>query len=247
MEQRMELIVDLIKKSQAGLDQEQLKREAKVIFAHIRPEELHHAEEHLRGIGIDPQQMHSLRELQLNTLAEELTQIRKSVPQGHPVRVMIDEHDQILGTLAALEEVNERVQTAATLCTSNLDKLKVIANNLLAAEHHHEREEQVVFPELTKRNIGGTVQMMETEHNDLRLRKHGLKNLVEHAMDIDFNEFKHKLDELSNYIVYNLSDHIYKENHIMYPAALRLVKDEALWKDLQVQCDKIGYCDFQPV
>lgn len=245
MEQRTELIIDLIQKKHNGMDKEQLKREAKVVLAHIRPEEMRHAEEHLRAIGMNPADLHELRELQLATLEWELNQLRHATPPDHPIRVMIEEHDKILATLAALEEANGRIQQSLALDAKLLDRLKIIAHNLLAAEHHHAREEEVVFPELTKRNIGGTVQMMNMEHEDLRLRKHGLQDLVNQGNQIPFPDFQRKLDELAKYLVYNLSDHIYKENHIMYPAALRLVKDDDLWTSLQTHCNEIGYCEFK--
>lgn len=245
MEQRTDLIVDLIKKKHNGMDKEQLKREAKVVLSHIRPEEMRHAEEHLRAIGMNPADLHELRELQLATLEWELNQLRHATPADHPIRVMIEEHDKILATLAALEEVNDKLQQSQSLDNNLLDQLTIISHNLLAAEHHHSREEEVIFPELTKRNIGGTVQMMNMEHEDLRVRKHGLQDLVKQSKQIPFPDFQRKLDELAKYLVYNLSDHIYKENHIMYPAALRLVKDEDLWNNLQAHCDKIGYCKFK--
>ncbi|SDF51252.1 DUF438 domain-containing protein [Sporolituus thermophilus] len=247
MKQRVEMIVDLIKRYRAGEDLAQIKREAKVIFAHIRPEELRHAEEHLEAIGMDVRDLHDLRTLHLKTLEEELAQIRAATPPWHPVRTMIDEHDQILRTLNALEDLNGQVQQAPALTATMLAKLETIADNLLAAEHHHAREEQVVFPELTKRNIGGTVEVMNMEHSALRSKKQALKNLAKQGNHIEFSRFQQELHELAQALVYDLSDHIYKENHILYPAALRLVTDEALWQELKTRCDEVGYCDFKPL
>jgi DUF438 domain-containing protein len=64
---------------------------------------------------------------------------------------------------------------------------------------------------------------------------------------MDFAHFQRQLAEVAQFIVYNLSDHIHKENHIMFPAAVRLVKEKELWPELKKRCDEIGYCRFEPL
>lgn len=247
MEQRLKMIVDLIKRRHSGENLDKIKQEAKIVLAHIRPEELKQAEVHLQAIGMKPRDLHELRQMQLGTLQDELNKFQTTLQPDHPLSIMIKEHDQILTTLMKLEQLNGEVQKAASLPASILAKLNTVADNLLAAEPHHAREEDALFPELTKRNIGGTVNAMQMEHTELRERKHALKELVERGTPVDLMAFKAQLDEIAQYIIYNLSDHIYKENHIIYPASMRLLKEPTLWHEIKQKCDEIGYCDFKPL
>ena len=43
-----------------------------------------------------------------------------------------------------------------------------------------------------------------------------------------------------------LRDHIFKENNILYPTALEVIKENSVWKKMKDDCDKIGYCCFTP-
>lgn len=246
-EQRAAMIVDLVERYKGGADPDQVKREAKAVFAFVRPEMVDLAEKELARRNLDPADLHELHRLHLGNLQHELLQLLAAVEPWHPVRTMIKEHEEILATLERLEALNARVQAASSLEPAAQRELTDIAANLLAAEYHHRREEEVVFPELAKRGIGATVEAMEAEHEELRRRKHALRALAERGADQDFEAFRRELDELATYIVYNLGDHIHKENHIMFPAAVRMVKEEGLWPRLKERCDEIGYCDFRPL
>ena len=87
---------------------------------------------------------------------------------------------------------------------------------------------------------------MRLEHEDLRKKKRSLRDLGESVENIDFNEYKEKLSKLSNDICFELRDHIYKENYILYPTALESIDDKNNWSNIKEKCDKIGYCDFTP-
>lgn len=247
LEQRIELIADLVQRYKGGAQLEQVKREAKAVFGHMRPDEIGAVERGLTARRVNIEDLHEVHRLHLDNLQQELATIRAAVEPWHPIRTMIDEHDEILRTLDALEGLNSKVQQAADSDKALLAELRTLAENLLAAEHHHKREEDVVFPELTKGGIGMTVKAMSDEHDEMRAMKHALRSLADRAENMEFSDFQRELDNLAQYIVYNLGDHIYRENYILYPAALRMVSDKALWTDLKRRCDEIGYCHFKPV
>jgi len=87
---------------------------------------------------------------------------------------------------------------------------------------------------------------MRMEHDDLRTKKKALKEAVENVSRLDFNEFKEMVDKASKYIIFNLRDHIFKENHILYPTAIESIKEKETWEDMKRRCDEIGYCSFTP-
>jgi DUF438 domain-containing protein len=243
MDDRVEAVSKLIKKYKNGGDPAQVKREAKAIFAHLRSDELTNIEDLLTQQGLKPQDLHEVYTLHLSNLHAELKQLVSAVEPWHPIRTMIEEHEYILATLERLEKLNFRVQNAQAIDDDMAQQLKTLASDLLAAEHHHLREEEVIFPELTNRGIGGPVKIMAMEHDELRAKKRELNDLAAKPIS-NLATFKEQLDDLADYLVYNLADHIYKENHILYPAAVRLINDYELWTELKRKCDEIGYCTF---
>jgi hypothetical protein len=54
-----------------------------------------------------------------------------------------------------------------------------------------------------------------------------------------------ELGRVGGYITEALSSHIYKEDHILYPAALQTITAEE-WQEIREQCDELGYCCFTP-
>lgn len=121
-----------------------------------------------------------------------------------------------------------------------------LATSLLDAENHHKREEDILFPELEKRNITGPTRIMRMEHDDLRAKKKMLKETAQKASTMDFNECKSKLDDVAKHIVFELRDHIYKENYILYPTAIDAIKENSLWDEMKEKSNVIGYCPFTP-
>ena len=119
-----------------------------------------------------------------------------------------------------------------------------VAYHLVETEKHHQREEEAFFPEIEAAGITGPTRIMRLEHDDLRPRKKALKDLVANAKTQGFAEFVAQLRELADYISFNLRDHIFKENTILYPAAYDALPDEATWKRIKEKSDKIGYCYF---
>ena len=129
---------------------------------------------------------------------------------------------------------------------AEFSKALEIVQGILDAELHHKREEDVLFPELEKREITGPTRIMRLEHDQLREKKRRLKELIKVVEYLDFEDFKDNLQSLSKEICFELKDHIFKENYILYPTALEAIKDEKLWESMREKCDDIGYCPFTP-
>jgi len=96
------------------------------------------------------------------------------------------------------------------------------------------------------REITGPTRIMRMEHDDLSGKKKFLKKTAEEVSQLEFNEFKEKVDETAKYIIFNLRDHIFKENYILYPTAIESITEKETWEDMKRRCDKIGYCGFTP-
>lgn len=247
-EERIEKLTSVLKKLNSEVITEEIRREALNIVSNIDPIELSVAEQRLIEQGMEPQDLRNLCDIHMEVLSDELVKLKKRIEPGHMLDTLIVEHEIIKEFLTELEAMNKTIQELDSY-SENPDlfaKLQQLANNILDAEKHHKREEDVLFPELEKRNITGPTRIMRMEHDDLRMRKRLLKETAQKAEEMDFNECKEKVDELAKYIVFHLRDHIYKENYILYPTAIDALKDKALWDEMKNKSDVIGYCPFTP-
>jgi len=227
---------------------EALRKEALDIVSKISPIELSIAEQGLIEKGMDPKELRHLCDIHMEVLKGELDKIKTKIEPGHVIFTFIAEHDKILEFLTQLEEINFRIQKLEKYNSSleEIEALKTVVDNILDAENHHQIEEQVLFIELEARQITGPTRIMRMEHEDLRAKKKFLRQAAEEASELDFAEFKEKVDDTSKYIIFNLRDHIFKENYILYPTAIEAITERETWQDMKIRCDKIGYCGFTP-
>ncbi|HEY8889495.1 MAG TPA: DUF438 domain-containing protein [Clostridium sp.] len=245
---KIEKLTQVLQKlNQEGVT-ESLRKEALDIVSNISPIELSIAEQNLIETGMKPQDLRHLCDIHMEVLKGELDKIKTKIEPGHVVYTLIAEHDKILEFLTQLEEINLKIQKAENYdnALDEIEKLKTVASNILDAENHHQREEKVLFTEMENREITGPTRIMRMEHEDLRVKKNLLKVAAEEVSKLNFNEFKEKVDETAKYIIFNLRDHIFKENYILYPTAIESIKGKEIWQDMKRRCDEIGYCGFTP-
>jgi DUF438 domain-containing protein len=247
-EDRIKELTTILKKLNSEGVTEAIRTEALNIVSSIDPIELSIAEQRLIENGMEPQELRNLCDIHMEVLSDELVKLRKKIEPGHMLDTLIIEHEKIKEFLTELEALNLDIQKLNNYSENPelFIKLEELADNILSAEKHHKREEDVLFPELEKRNITGPTRIMRMEHDDLRERKRLLKEAANEADTMNFEECRKKIDELSKYIVFNLRDHIYKENYIMYPTAIDAIKDNTLWLKMKNKSDEIGYCPFTP-
>lgn len=245
---RIEKLTEILQKLNKDGITESLRKEALDIVSNINPIELSIAEQNLIEEGTNPQDLRHLCDIHMEVLKDELDKIKTKIQPGHVVYTLIAEHDKILEFLTELEEINLKIQQLKSH-DNNLevfDALRTVAANILDAENHHQREEKVLFAEMEDREITGPTRIMRMEHDDLRAKKKILKQAAEDVDKLDFNEFKEKIDDTAKYIIFNLRDHIFKENYILYPTAIESIKEKETWQDMKRRCDEIGYCGFTP-
>jgi uncharacterized protein len=246
--ERIDKLVQLLEKLNSGDITPELRQEALKMVSDVDPLELSLAEQKLIENGTKPEDLRHLCDIHMEVLKDELDKLKLGLEPDHVLATMIDEHAEILKRLTMLEEINSRIQKM-----NNFDKgaseFKYLFNvivEVIGAEPHHQREENVLFPELEKRGVTGPTRVMRMEHDMLRAKKHEIKKLAEEVEIMNFSEFKAQLDAASKFLIFNLRDHIYKENHVLYPSSVQTLKDLNLWSEMKKACDEIGYCSFTP-
>ncbi|AQM60661.1 histidine kinase [Clostridium baratii] len=249
MEQkRIEELTSILRKLNTGNISEDLRKEALEVVKNIDPMELSIAEQNLIDEGMNPQDLRHLCDIHMEVLKDELEKIKNKLETGHVVNTLIVEHDKILEFLSMLEDLNNKVQALDEIKGNEeyINKLHFAIDNILDAEKHHQREEDVLFKELEGDGITGPTRIMRMEHDDLRGKKREIKELLNCINYMDFDDFKERLQDLTAYLVFNLRDHIFKENTILYPTAIDSINDDSRWDDMRRRCDEIGYCGFTP-
>ncbi|PJE57836.1 MAG: DUF438 domain-containing protein [Candidatus Portnoybacteria bacterium CG10_big_fil_rev_8_21_14_0_10_36_7] len=245
MSKHVESLRAIFKKIASGENPQDLKEEIKSILREIPPAEFGEAENALLEDGLAPENLRHLCTAHIEIMDEQ-NQSSKP-PVGHLVRTFMDEHDEILHFLDLLETINQKIQKAETkgdIAEEDKRALIDISSKLEGAEPHHKREEEVLFPAMEENGVYGPPEMMRIEHVDLRVNKQALLEVANKLEEMDFKNFKDESQKYAEFIIFNLRDHIFKENNILYPTALEALTDEAIWQDLKNKCDEIGYCSF---
>jgi uncharacterized protein len=246
--ERIDNLVELLQKLNSGEITPELRQQALKMVSNVDPLELSLAEQKLIETGTKPEDLRHLCDIHMEVLKDELDKLKVGLTSEHILTTMIEEHDEILKRLTRLEELNSKIQEMVHF-DNNASEFKdvlFLAIEVIGAEPHHKREEDVLFPELEKRGVTGPTRIMRMEHDLLRAKKHEIKRLAEEVESMNFEEFKAQLDEAAKYLIFNLRDHIYKENHILYPSSVQTLKDSNLWTEMKEACDEIGYCSFTP-
>ncbi len=247
-EDRIQKLTTLLTKLNNEGITEDARRDALNIVANIDPIELSIAEQRLIEEGMNPEDLRNLCDIHMEVLSDELVKLKMKLKPGHMLDTLIIEHEKIKEFLTELEALNFEVQKLTSFDENKqlFLTLSQLAKNIIDAENHHKREEDVLFPELEKRNITGPTRIMRMEHDQLRSKKRLLKSAAENTTTENFDNSKKEIDELAKYIVFNLRDHIYKENYILYPTAIDALQDNGLWEEMKHRSDEIGYCPWTP-
>ena len=241
------LVKDLIKQLHEGKSPEEVKRQFRNTLQEVSSTQIAQAEQELVKEGMPQEEIRKLCDVHLAVFRESLDKQRIELEADHPIYVFMEEHDVILKYVEELKNLIQRVGGATSFddVADEMHRLGYIAEHLMEVEKHNVREENVLFPYLEKHGISEPPAVMWAEHNELKEKKQQLLKLSEILDKIAFKDFAKQLADIGGYITEALSSHVYKENHILYPAALQTIGDDE-WREIREQCDELGYCCFTP-
>lgn len=142
-----------------------------------------------------------------------------------PIEILMAEHE---AGLMQLEEMNKAIleieKNGFEIETINILNTAInFINNEIRL--HNESEELYLFPYLAK-YVNGPTDVMEHEHRTLWDAFTKLKLLMEQT-DLEIMESnKENIINTSRFIIDLLSNHIYKENNILFPMAKKYLSEE---------------------
>lgn len=240
-----EELKNLLRELRSEADLARIEEKARLFLQDIDPEALAIVEQELIEEGISPDEIRRLCEIHLKAIAIKSEEHR--ISESHPISILEAEHEIILDNLKTLEETVKRIESSVSpeQLGEELERIRPVATLLLEAEKHHQREEEALFPRLEERGITGPPTVMRMEHEDLRASKKELKKLLDEYDASRRDYLVERISVLGSSIVSTLRDHIYKENNILYPLALKAISGEE-WGRIKRDFDTIGYCCFTP-
>jgi PAS domain S-box-containing protein len=243
----MQILKRLIIRLHEGGDPEEVKKEFRMIVEKVSPTDIARVEEELISEGMPREEIHQLCDVHLALFRESLEKEKSLASPGHPVHILMQEHNRLIQISTKLKEVTNAIRGRDNF--DSMGELKAeltsIVEQLKDSENHYLREENVLFPYLEKKGVTQPPAIMWMEHDQIRKMKKHLYHHVEICETIEYNDFSQRLVEVSQAISEMLSDHFFKESRILFPAALDLItKNE--WIDIRNQFDELGYCSFTP-
>lgn len=237
---KKELLKEIITKLHEGAKPKEMKEKFKKTFKDVSPSEISQIEQELIQEGMPRERIHKLCDVHLSAFRESLDREETTAPLGHPIHILMEEHRIIL---SLIDEQHQIAKESAI--NGKLKKLDQIIEKLENSESHYLREENVLFPYLEKHGVTEPPAIMWMEHDKIRELKKSLRSLYKTHENIDFKNFEIQFKELALSLYELVSNHFYKENKILFPTALKVI-NEIEWKDIRVQFDEIGFCDFTP-
>ncbi len=223
-----------------------LRKQAERLMASITPDDIVLAERELvkSGLSLKKIQQLSAAFILLGVLEQHEQHLRTRLPAGHILRKVMAEHEMTLCFIADLEQIAMQIQEKTDLSptSSEFMRLAHIIEHLNSLEEHMDRENDVLFPALKAQGWQSLFDHIEHEHTYIEMSIHDLVKLITAFEKMPFETFKTRLLSTVRYVCPLLREHIQREDQAIFPLAVSLVKDPAIWDNLRRVCNEIDYC-----
>jgi hypothetical protein len=238
---------ELIKALHAGAHPEEMKERFKEALEDIGPLEIAKVEQELIEEGMPAEEVRRLCDVHLAVFRESLEKPKIEVPSGHPIHILLKEHELVKGFVEQISRLLPRVEQAKDFkgIEKELSKLGQLLRHLKEYEKHKVREENSLFPYLEKHGVTQPPAIMWTEHDEQREEIGEAGKTLESKETLRFAEFKGRLLTHLKKLTHLIPDHFYKEENILFPTALNLISAEE-WREIKASMDGLGYCYFTP-
>ena len=226
---------------------EQVKEKFRNVLEGTDSLEIAKIEEELAKEGMKREEMRKLCDVHMAIFKEQLEKQQPDLQPSQPISILMEEHKLMLKMAEQLVVLANKVLRVTDMryATAEIHEVEHLAEDFTDSEKHYLREENVLFPYLEKHGITEPPAVMWMEHNDIRELKKKLHALIKDVDAAGFQNFKDQLWETAKALSTLLQNHFYKENNVLFPAAMSVVTTEE-WVDIRREFDEIGYCCFTP-
>lgn len=173
------------------------------------------------------------------SIEEPQSAIKPENVPGHPIHTFVQENHELDKLIKSRVQLHLQ-QFIDEDTAENVYKLLEDCNLLLDIDKHYSRKENLLFPYLEKYGIYGPTNNMWRIDDFIR---DGIKEAKHKLSNYDGN--KQEIVNLVHFIMEEVINMIYREEHILFPMALKnLTEDE--WIKIAHESDEIGFCLTSP-
>jgi len=246
-ENKKALIKEAIRQLHAGVPPEQVKEKFRHVLEGTDSLEIAKIEQELANEGMKREEMRKLCDVHMAIFKEQLEKQRPNLQPSQPISILMEEHKIMLKMAEQLMSLSNKVMKVNDVryITEEIHQVEHLAEDFTDSEKHYLREENVLFPYLEKHGITEPPAVMWMEHNEIRELKRKLSALIKDFSEAGFQNFKDNLWETAKALSNMLQNHFYKENNVLFPAAMSVITEQE-WVDIRKEFDEIGYCCFTP-
>lgn len=238
MEERQEILKNLMLRLHAGEDKEVIQEEFNEVFDEISPYEIQLMERNLMSEGITFAEIMSLCNVHANLMGSKVntqTSVADFEQPGHPVQVMKMENLAIRG---ALDRVERLLVNYLETKDSTIEKgLRRQISLLDQFENHYQRKEYAMFPIMEKKGITAPPKVMWGVHDQIRDLYRDFKKALNDGKESTLEEFQIARDEML--------EMIQKEENILIPMVEQVFHVDD-WETIASQSPEYGYCIVKP-
>jgi PAS domain S-box-containing protein len=248
LEDKKSQIKEAIRQLHAGVPPEQVNEKFRNVLEGTDSLEIAKIEEELAKEGMKREEMRKLCDVHMAIFKEQLEKQQPDLQPSQPISILMEEHKLMLKMAEQLVVLANKVLRVTDMryVTTEIHEVEHLAEDFTDSEKHYLREENVLFPYLEKHGITEPPAVMWMEHNDIRELKKKLHALIKNVDAAGFQNFKDQLWETAKALSTLLQNHFYKENNVLFPAAMSVVTTEEWIMDIRREFDEIGYCCFTP-
>ena len=226
---------------------EQVKENFRQVLEGTASLEIAKIEEELAKEGMKREEIRKLCDVHMAIFKEQLKKQQTDLLPSQPISILMEEHKIMLKMAEQLVVLANKVLKVGDMryVTGEIHEVEHLAEDFTDSEKHYLREENVLFPYLEKHGVTEPPALMWMEHNEIRELKRKLHALVKDVDAAGFQNFKNQLWENAKTLSSLLQNHFYKENNVLFPAAMSVVTEQE-WLGVRGEFDEIGYCCFTP-
>ena len=240
-------IKEAIRQLHAGVPPEQVKEKFRQVLEGTDSLEIAKIEEELAKEGMKREEMRKLCDVHMAIFKEQLEKQMPNMQPSQPISILMEEHKMMLKMAEQLLTLANKVLKVSDMryVAEEIHQVEHLVEDFTDAEKHYLREENVLFPVIEKHGITEPPAIMWMEHDQIRELKKKLHALVKGVNEASLQSFKEQLWDTAKALNTLLPNHFYKENNILFPAAMSVVTEQE-WVEIRREFDEIGYCCFTP-
>lgn len=243
-------LTHLLRRINQGDNPELLRKEAYQLLINVRPDDIATAEQNLINDGYSTHAVQLLSAtFMLMGITERQDDNPKSwLPADHLLRLVMTEHELIRCFLADLNNLVREIRNLNLLTSVEVEfrRFAHIVSHLIGMKEHMEREDNIIFPYLTKYGRISLCRAANGDHIKIVTEIDNLASLTILFDKISFEQFKAGLVATASQLMEITQEHLWQEDIILYPIALGIITDAKIWKEMKDACDEVCYCGVHP-